>query len=104
MVLRARLYHMTTKLLPSRLTAISALVACVALSVSCMTTYDAYGRPVQSVDPGAAVVGAAAAGIAGYAIGNSHHHDHYNHGYYGGGYYGGGYYAPRGYYRARGYR
>ena len=29
--------------------------ASVALGgVSCMTTYDAYGRPVQSVDPGAA--------------------------------------------------
>jgi hypothetical protein len=54
-------------------------------SVGCMTTYDAYGRPVQSVDPGAAVAGAAAAGIVGYAIGQSgdrHHHHH--RGYYGG--------------------
>lgn len=35
---------------------------------SCMTTYDAHGRPVQSVDPGAAVVGAAAAATLGYAL------------------------------------
>ena len=34
-----------------RLSALSLLVACVASSVSCMTTYDAYGRPVQSVHP-----------------------------------------------------
>jgi hypothetical protein len=36
---------------------------------SCTTAYDAYGRPIQSVDPGAAVVGAAAAGAIGYAAG-----------------------------------
>lgn len=64
-------------------------------SVSCMTTYDAAGRPVQSVDPGVAVAGAAAAGLAGYAIG-SNHHDHY---YYGGGYYRRPYYG--GYHRGR---
>lgn len=37
------------------------------MGVSCMTTYDAYGNPVQSVDPGAATaiaVGAAALGVA----------------------------------------
>ncbi len=51
--------------------------------VSCMTTYDAYGRPVQSVDPGAAAVGVAAAGLVGYAIAKNqddhrhHHHHHY---------------------------
>lgn len=54
-------------------------------STSCMTTYDAYGRPVQSVDPGAAAAGAVAAGALGYAIGQ--HNDHH-HGYYYGGYYG----------------
>lgn len=46
---------------------------------SCMTTYDAQGRPVQSVDPGAAVVGAAAAATLGYALAkdrkNKHHYD-----------------------------
>lgn len=63
----------------------SVAVACVVLaSASCMTTYDTYGRPVQSVDPGAAAVGAVAAGVIGYAIadGNNdrrdHHHHHYN--------------------------
>jgi len=63
-------------------------------STSCMTTYDAAGRPVQSVDPGAAAAGAVAAGALGYAIGQNNDHDHY---YYGGrGYYGrGGYYRHR---------
>lgn len=56
-------------------------------SVGCMTTYDAYGRPVQSVDPGVAVAGMAAAGLIGAAIANDN--DHY-HGHYHGGYY----YAP----------
>lgn len=36
-----------------------------------MTTYDAYGRPVQSVDPGLAVAGVAAAGLIGYAAANN---------------------------------
>ncbi len=82
-----------------RLTALSALVVAIGSSVSCMTTYDAYGRPVQSVDPGVAVAGAAAAGMIGYAIAND---DHHHHGYYRGGrhgYYGGGGYYRRGYYR-----
>ena len=61
-----------------------------------MTTYDAAGRPVQSVDPGLAVAGAAAAGILGYAIADSHHH---HHGYYGGG----PYYRPRPYYGGYGH-
>lgn len=56
-------------------------------SVGCMTTYDAYGRPVQSVDPGVAVAGMAAAGLIGAAIANDNNH---YHGYYHGGYY----YAP----------
>ncbi len=62
----------------------AALVVALA-GTSCMTTYDAYGRPVQTVDPGAAAVGIAAAGLAGYAIGhnNHHHHGHYYGGYYG---------------------
>ena len=81
-----------------------ALAAAVGVSSSCMTTYDAQGRPVQSVDPGLAVAGVAAAGLVGYAAGSNHHNRHYNDGYYGhGGYYGGGgYYRRGGYYR--GYR
>ncbi len=75
---------------------LTALAACIGASVSCMTTYDAYGHPVQTVDPAVAVAGAAAAGLVGYAIADSHNHHH--HGYYGPNYYGGGYYRG-GYYR-----
>jgi hypothetical protein len=75
--------------------AFSGLVVGALASTSCMTTYDAYGRPVQSVDPGAAVAGAAAAGVVGYALANDN--DHYHHrGYYRGGrYYGRPYYGGR---------
>lgn len=69
----------------------AALLVPLGMSVSCMTTYDAYGRPMQTVDPGLAVAGVAAAGLIGYAAANNNHHHH--HGYYGGGgYYRGGYY------------
>ncbi|MFC5050616.1 hypothetical protein ACFPK9_08325 [Rubritalea spongiae] len=50
--------------------------SCFALQ-SCMTTYDANGRPVQSVDPGLAAVGIVGAGLIGAAIAsdnNDHHH------------------------------
>lgn len=43
-----------------------------------MNTYDSAGRPVQSVDPGAAVAGAAAVGILGYAIGNNNNNNNSN--------------------------
>jgi hypothetical protein len=70
----------------------AALIGFTVSSVSCMTTYDSAGRPVQSVDPAVAVAGAAAAGLVGYAIANDnddHHHHHH-----------GGYYRPyRGHYR-----
>lgn len=78
------------------MTVLSTLLALVGSSVSCMTTYDSYGRPVQSVDPAVAIAGVAAAGLIGYAASNNndyhhgdHHDDHYSGGYYGGG----GYYA-----------
>ncbi len=48
-------------------TAIGLLVLLTA-SVSCTTTYDSAGRPVQSVEPGTAVAAAAAVGVLGYAI------------------------------------
>ena len=51
-----------------------ALSGSLALS-SCTTTYDAAGRPVQSVSPEGAVVGALAAGLAGYAIAESNDND-----------------------------
>jgi len=64
-------------------------IATVALaSTSCMTTYDAYGRPVQSVDPGAAAAGAVAAGAVGYAIGRNNDDNHYYYGGYRRPYYG----------------
>ncbi len=72
---------------------LTALLACVSLSTSCMTTYDAYGQPRQSVDPGLAVMGVAAAGLVGYALGNdNHNHHHTRNNYYGGG----GYYRSNG--------
>ena len=64
-----------------------SLLCLIGLSVSCMTTYDSAGYPVQSVDPGLAVAGVAAAGLVGYAIANNRN-DHY----YGSGH--GAYYHP----------
>lgn len=74
----------------------------MGVSSSCMTTYDAQGRPVQSVDPGLAVAGVAAAGLIGYAAGNNHHDHYHGGGYYAAPYYGGGYYRGGGY--RRGFR
>lgn len=92
---------MKTKSSLLRLTIWFSLLACVGSCVSCMTTYDAYGRPVESVDPGLAITGIAAAGLIGYAAANNHHHyrNYDRRGYYGGGYYGGGGYGGGGYYR-----
>ncbi len=62
-----------------------AILTAVVASTSCMTTYDAYGRPVQSVDPAAATAGVVAAGVLGYAVANKNndrHHHHYDRGYY----------------------
>ena len=79
-----------------RLASAVALVAAFSSSMSCTTTYDAYGRPQQSVDPGLALAGVAAAGIVGYAIGeNNHHYSNSYHRPYP--YYGGGGYGYRGY-------
>jgi hypothetical protein len=81
---------MKTILSPVRLT---ALLACAALGTSCTTSYDAYGTPRQSVDPGVALMGVAAAGLIGYALADDNNHHHSNHYYGGGGYYrGGGHY------------
>ncbi len=59
--------------------ALSPIVAALAfacLATSCTTTYDAYGRPVQSVDPALAVAGIAAAGLVGYALADDNDWDH----------------------------
>ena len=65
----------------------AAVLSVIAASTSCMTTYDAYGRPVQSVDPAAATAGVVAAGVLGYALANDNddHHHHYRR--HRGGYY-----------------
>ena len=70
---------------------ITAYIITGALAIStlsCTTTYDAYGNPRQSVDPGTAVAGAAAAGVIGYAIANkgnrNDRNDAYRDGYYNG--------------------
>jgi len=54
------------------------LVAAIFTCTNCATTYDAYGRPQQSVDPGVAIAGVAAAGLLGYALAENHN-DHYDH-------------------------
>ncbi|NJR43452.1 MAG: hypothetical protein HC767_13130 [Akkermansiaceae bacterium] len=69
----------------------AVLTALFFSNVSCMTTYDYEGRPIQTVDPAVAVAGVAAAGLIGYAAGNNHGR---HHGGYHGGYHRGGYYAP----------
>lgn len=94
-------FNMKTILQLPRLGVALALTGSIFANMSCMTTYDAYGRPVQSVDPAAAVAGAAAAGVLGYAIANSNNND--NHYYHAPpprrGYYHRSAYHGRGYYR-----
>lgn len=85
---------MKTFVSPVRLT---ALLASLALATSCTTTYDAYGSPRQSVDPGVAVAGVAAAGLIGYALANDNRRRTSYHG-------GGGYYGGNGYGYGNGYR
>lgn len=46
---------------------------------NCVQTYDAAGRPVQTVDPGAAIVGAAVIGAVAYAAGNNNNYRNYRH-------------------------
>ncbi len=88
----------------SRLSVISAILISLGLNVSCVTTYDRSGRPVQTVDPVVAVAGVAAAGLIGYAASNNRHHGRYhNDDYYEGGGYDNGPY-PRGGYGSRGQR
>ncbi len=62
---------MKTQSIISRWPVLGLLLLAVGSSISCMTTYDSAGRPVQTVDPGLAVAGAAAAGLVGYAIANN---------------------------------
>lgn len=41
------------------------------LLANCVTTYDQYGRPVQTVDPVAATIGAVAIGAVAYSAGQN---------------------------------
>ena len=75
----------------TRSTAAVLVLFVASASSSCPTPYDASGRPVQSVDPGAAAAGAVAAGALGYAIGKNNDDRDY-------------YYHRRPYYRPYGYR
>lgn len=65
---------------------VAGIVAALGLS-NCTTTYDAYGRPVQSADPAAVAIGALALGATAYAIGKNnrpkhrHYHGHRGHDY-----------------------
>ncbi len=91
---------------PFALFRLSALLVCIGSSVSCMTSYDAYGNQRQSVDPGVALVGVAAAGLAGYAIANSNNNNYssgYGGSYSSGSYYGSGYGDHGGYGNGGGY-
>lgn len=53
------------------------------LFTSCTTVYDPYGRPYQTVDPGAALVGAAAVGLLAYGLASSYDNNHCNGNYHG---------------------
>lgn len=76
----------------NHLTKLAALALVPLMATSCMTTYDAQGNQVQSIDPGAAAVGVAAAAVLGYAVANNRSNKYY----YSQPYYGGGYYPRRG--------
>lgn len=64
-----------------RVVSVITVAAAALVTTSCMTTYDPYGRPVQSVDPGVALAGVAAAGLVGYALAEDNHHDYYRGGH-----------------------
>ncbi|MDG2125308.1 MAG: hypothetical protein P8J87_16515 [Verrucomicrobiales bacterium] len=68
---------------------IGIAVGIAVMASSCTTSYDAYGRPQQTVDPGLAVAGIAAAALVGYALASDHGGHHGGHGGHGGGHYGG---------------
>lgn len=59
-------------------------LASALLFSNCVTSYDSYGRPIQTVDPAAVAVGAVALGAVAYAVGKNNrshyrHHGHYRH-------------------------
>lgn len=60
---------------------LTALALVPLMVTSCMTTYDAQGNPIQSVDPGVAAAGIAAAAMIGYAAANNNNHYYYGRRY-----------------------
>ena len=59
-----------------------AVVSVAGLATNCTTTsYDAYGNPKQTVDPGVALLGAAAVGLVGYALADDHRSSSRHHGH-----------------------
>ncbi len=54
-------------------------MASALLLSNCTTTYDAYGRPVQSVDPVAVAAGAVILGAVAYSAGKDDRHRHRSH-------------------------
>ncbi|MES2982422.1 MAG: hypothetical protein V4727_08925 [Verrucomicrobiota bacterium] len=61
-----------------KLITLSLIGALAFTSVSCYTSYDAYGNQRQAVDPGVAVAGAAAAGIIAYGMARDRNHSYHN--------------------------
>jgi hypothetical protein len=74
----------TSTTMKSTLLKAATAVSIVLATVSCTTTYDAQGNPVQSVDPAAAAAGMVAAGVLGAAISNNNDDNHYYYGRRGG--------------------
>lgn len=68
---------LSEKPMKSRFYKLAAFALAPMLATSCMTTYDAYGQPVQSVDPGVAAAGIAAAAVIGYAAANNRNNNYY---------------------------
>lgn len=67
--------HYTFRRYLMRIALSGALLGVSLVSMSCVTTYDPYGRPVGMVDPGVAVAGAVA--HAAGPMYHSHRHHHY---------------------------
>lgn len=80
---------------------VAAMASALLLS-NCVTSYDSYGRPIQTADPAAVAAGAVILGVAAYAVGknNRSHHKHYRRGHGHHGHHG---YRSHGYYGRHGY-
>ena len=72
--------------LPRRLAVHLLVLALLGSGLSCTTTYDYAGRPVQRVDAEKVAVGLLLVGVIAYAMANGddydHRHHHRHHGYY----------------------